>query len=223
MACSRCSGTSEEGTRSWEPPLCRHCLSPSVPGRAGEHLGGSPTLGCPPRGGAAQGRRAGPFATYWCGVSVGLGCRGAGSAGVHPAPTSVTWVLLPGEAPAPAGRSCRASLLTLSAPSSHPGTPREPEGDTPKPSWVAANPGTTLGSGRAPGCPWLRVCGGVPVWGGHSHPRDDQFWQSPVLGSPAGLCHGLSSVGDAGVPAVAVARGCHPAGGDRVTARERGR
>lgn len=156
----RCLRTSEEGTRSWDPPLCRHCLTPCTPARAGGRRaagGGSSTLGCPPGEGQPRGRWAGPFATYWCGVSVGLGCRGAGLCWGAPSTRLGPWVLRPGKAPAPAGRSCRASLLTPSA-SSHPGTLREHEGDTLKPLWVAPSPPLSRGprgsgAGRAQGCP----------------------------------------------------------------------
>lgn len=88
---------------------------------------GTPTLGCPLGEVQPRGCWAEPFATYWCGVSVGLGCRGAGLCRGAPSTHLGQWVLRPGEAPAPAGRSCCASLLTLSA-SSHLGTLWEPEG-----------------------------------------------------------------------------------------------
>lgn len=109
----RCSGTSEEGTRSWDPPLCPHCLTLCTPARVGGR-GGAPPLGAPSGEVQPRGCWAEPFATYWCGVSVGLGCRGAGLCRGAPSTHLGQWVLHPGEAPAPAGRSCRASLLTPS-------------------------------------------------------------------------------------------------------------
>lgn len=90
-------------------------VSPCVPQPAlvaGEWPGESPTLGCPLRGGAAQGLlgRALCYLLVW--GERGFGCRGAGLRRGAPSTDLGQWVLHPGEAPAPAGRSCRASLLT---------------------------------------------------------------------------------------------------------------
>lgn len=79
----RCLGTSEEGTRSWDPPLCRRCLTPCTPARAGGRraAGGELHPRVPPGGGAAQAAlgRALCYLLVW-------GERGFGVSGRWPVP-----------------------------------------------------------------------------------------------------------------------------------------